>query len=132
MNPFNLTKPCDEWTGALTSKGYGNVRYEGENWLVHRLEWYKHNGPIPKGKIIRHLCNNKKCREIEHLACGTYMDNSADQKLHGSPVGRIGNSPREARIADLLEGKLTVPQIAAKHQTSRGAIHKLRKTLEPR
>lgn len=132
MNPFNLQKPCDEWQGACNSKGYGHRYISGVYWLVHRLEWVKHKGPVPEGKIVRHLCNNRKCREIEHLSLGTYLDNSADQRLYGSKVGRVGNSPREAKVADILEGKLSSQEIAVKHNTSRGAVNKLRKQLEPR
>jgi len=129
---LNLDKPCKEWQGAVNNKGYGKLAVKGLDWLAHRYEYTKEHGHIPKGLIVRHLCNNKLCIEIEHLALGTYQDNTDDQRRSGSQIGRKGNSPRAAKIADILEGKMTAEQIAVKHKTSRGAINKLRKTLEPR
>ena len=71
---------CIEWTGTINSRGYG-VKWNTKtnNWRVaHRWVWEETNGPIPKGMLLRHLCHNKKCVNLEHLAIGTMKDNRQD------------------------------------------------------
>ncbi len=78
-NTCTIEKPCD----------YGNVgvpydyrvkQVNGVRYYAHRLAWELAHGPIPKGLIIRHLCDNKGCAEITHLAIGTHWDNAQDRK----------------------------------------------------
>ena len=85
---------CIEWTGTVdTSNGYG-VKWckERNNWQgAHRWTYEQHHGPIPKGLVVRHLCHNKTCVNPEHLAIGTYADNSqddvdADRQLKGEQI----------------------------------------------
>jgi hypothetical protein len=43
---------------------------------------------IPEGMIIRHLCNNPRCINPEHLAIGTHYDNVQDRVISNrSAVG---------------------------------------------
>jgi hypothetical protein len=43
--------------------------------LAHRYTWIKANGPIPEGMVVMHLCDNRGCINIDHLAVGTQGDN---------------------------------------------------------
>lgn len=63
---------CLEWDGAVNSKGYP-ITGTG---LVHRLAWDAINGPIPAGHDIHHLCRNKLCARIDHLACLTHDEHT--------------------------------------------------------
>jgi hypothetical protein len=56
---------CVIWDGAVNSKGYALA---GEG-LVHRAAWEAIIGPIPPDHDIHHLCRNKLCSRIDHLAC---------------------------------------------------------------
>ena len=90
FRPFNLlevisektrrNKDCLEWVGCLGSFGYGVTK---RNSLVHRLVWENEHGPIPKGKVIRHLCNNPCCVKLSHLQIGTQADNIKDRDQSG-------------------------------------------------
>ena len=77
---------CVEWTGYITPSGYGRIwckkRKKGID--IHRYTWEQNKGPIPKGKVIRHLCHNKKCHNIDHLAIGTQKENIHDNFDVGS------------------------------------------------
>jgi hypothetical protein len=58
---------CWEWTGAITSKGYGSIGHEGRRLSSHRLSYELLVGEIPDGLHLDHLCRNRKCCNPEHL-----------------------------------------------------------------
>jgi hypothetical protein len=124
-------KPCIIWAGKKLPKGYGHQVIDGVDWLAHRWAYTREHGPIPQGVIIRHTCDNPSCIEPSHLIAGTYLQNMQDAKDRGRRIGCKGNSLREDRIAAINAG-LSNSEIALIFNTSRGAISKLRKQLEPR
>lgn len=74
---------CVEWTGARGRGGYGVRSFEGKFWRVHRLAWTQAHGPIPKGLVIRHKCDNPPCYNPDHLILGTHADNVRDKIERG-------------------------------------------------
>lgn len=74
-----MNTPCINHT-KLAADGYGIIwNNKRRNWdLAHRRIWQEHNGPIPQGLMIRHLCHNRSCVNIDHLALGTMKDNRQD------------------------------------------------------
>lgn len=100
-------KPCDEWTGARSSKGYGQRFKDGRVQYTHRLAWEEAHGPIPAGLYVLHHCDNPPCREIEHLFLGTAADNTADMMAKGRNV--IG---RRYRGEANSHAKLTWEQVS--------------------
>ena len=69
---------CWEWTGALTSRGYGSLQTDNTKWLAHRYAYTITNGPIPNNQMICHTCDNPKCVNPQHLYAGTHTDNMQD------------------------------------------------------
>ncbi len=69
---------CWNWLGALTPKGYPNMGIDGKYKGGHRLSWEIHNGQIPDGLCVMHLCDNPRCVNPSHLKLGTQKDNMRD------------------------------------------------------
>jgi hypothetical protein len=58
---------CLVWMGYLGSWGYGQLQASGKHVYAHRYVYEMLVGPIPKGKVIDHLCRNPRCVNIDHL-----------------------------------------------------------------
>jgi predicted XRE-type DNA-binding protein len=74
---------CHEWKGGITVNGYGVTGNGGGCKRAHRRMWELKVGQIPQGMVIRHLCHNRKCVNIDHLAVGTHQDNMDDMVKAG-------------------------------------------------
>lgn len=58
---------CWQWLGSLRPQGYGYIRFDGEQWRVHRLAYTKLIGEIPESSVLDHLCRNRGCVNPAHL-----------------------------------------------------------------
>lgn len=74
-------KDCWNWAGAKKPSGYGNVRINSEYKLAHRVAFTIHNGEIPPGFIVCHICDNPSCCNPSHLMLGTYKSNAVDMLI---------------------------------------------------
>jgi hypothetical protein len=88
---------CWEWTGSRTPGGYGlfgaQIVIHGKRTALyaHRFSFQIHNGYIPKGHVVRHVCNNPSCVRPEHLITGTQKQNIAD-------IYRKAEKPKRAKV----------------------------------
>lgn len=66
---------CWTWVGKCHRHKYGLTRQDGESAWVHRLSYRHFIGPIPKGLVIDHICENKACVNPAHLKAITLSAN---------------------------------------------------------
>ncbi|WP_456705604.1 HNH endonuclease [Bradyrhizobium sp. USDA 4452] len=74
---------CWVWTGATAGIGYGQIQMWPGVKRAHRVSYEHFVGPIPKGRLLRHTCDNKLCINPDHLIPGTKADNGRDSVERG-------------------------------------------------
>lgn len=106
---------CWPWTGSKTGEGYGQMVLKGKIRRAHRIMYTNYVGKIPKGKLIRHLCNNPACVNPKHLAVGTDQDNMDDKVKAGRQPSHKGESNPKAKLT-----KHEVQRIRREYNKGRG------------
>lgn len=98
--PTPQPTPCRIWQGPLYRNGYGHKCGGGDRY-IHRWVWELANGPIPKGMVVMHLCDNPPCYRLDHLQLGTYTDNARDMmsKGRGNQRGLPGEGNGRAKLS---------------------------------
>lgn len=71
---------CWEWQRTKTRCGYGRVWDGRKSQGAHRLMHMVHNGPIPDGWVVDHLCVNPACVNPAHLRAVTYTINLLESR----------------------------------------------------
>jgi hypothetical protein len=113
---------CIEWSGRRQSAGYGLQSIKGKNHYVHRLEWARHNGPIPDGMVVCHTCDNPPCYNIEHLFLGTQKDNVRDMYAKGRTWQPKGEDRKNSKL--IWDAVNEIRELHATGQYSQRALAK--------
>jgi len=116
---------CLVWRGSEKSGGYAGTKFLGKSYMVHRLAWLAHRGPIPDGLLVCHRCDNRFCLDPEHLFLGTPQDNAIDMLRKGRGR-RSGKRQLEPGTVAAIKRRLLigddVNDIAADMKISPGTV----------
>lgn len=72
---------CWEWAGSFGPSGYGTFTLSNQGqgpFPAHRVSYAISRGWCKAGRVVMHLCDNKKCVRPDHLKLGTQGENSRD------------------------------------------------------
>ncbi len=105
VNSFMMAgNGCWEWTKGLAGNGYGYfnmTRNNRKTFHAHRVAWsLHHNREIPKGKLICHHCDNRKCVNPKHLYLGTSSSNNTDTIDRSRGNRKIGDGCSWSKISE--------------------------------
>lgn len=119
---------CWEWQSTISHRGYGKFWLHGRTDLAHRVSYRIAYGPVPKGLLVRHTCDNPPCVNPAHLLSGTGKQNAEDalDRNRYRCGSRNGNARlSEVQVLAVIEsyssGESQV-SLARRHGVSRATI----------
>lgn len=139
MYRVKKTDSCWIWVGPVDYregfKPYGRMWKDGTTVVAHRVSWQVYRGPIPRGMLVLHHCDNASCVNPDHLFLGTYRDNTQDMMQKNRDAGiresRRGEKNNFAKLtADQVKAIRADPgsdqDVAHRYGVTRMAITKIR------
>lgn len=122
---------CWNWHRPGKRGGYGQVKWNYKSLLAHRVAWEITHGPIPKGLMVCHHCDNPLCCNPSslHLFLGTAKDNLQDMVKKGRSL--YGERQKKAKLTDELvatfrrayfQGEIKVAEITKRFHMDKGGI----------
>lgn len=82
---FEPNTGCQLWAGPSVTGGYGTTHVNSTTFLAHRVNYVLHNGEIPAGLTLDHLCKQTCCINPLHLEAVTMKENT----MRGTSFSRV-------------------------------------------
>ena len=118
---------CWPFLGSTMGSGYGQMPINPVSRLAHRWVYTHFIGPIPKGKVVMHVCDIRICCNPLHLKLGTQKENLKDmnnKKRHGVHPKKC----TDAMLIEILKMKqdgVPVPVIAKHFKYNKRTVFRL-------
>ena len=118
---------CWPFLGSTMGAGYGQMPVNPVSRLAHRWVYSYFIGPIPKGKVIMHMCDVRICCNPLHLKLGTQLENLKDmnnKKRHGIHPKKCTDKMLTT-ILTMKQNGITVPCIAKQFGYNKRTVFRL-------
>lgn len=125
---------CWNWIGMKYWTGYGVFYIERKGYAAHRIAYEMYIGPIPKGLLVLHKCDNRACCNPEHLWLGKHKDNTNDCIDKGRfkvlPGSKNHNAKLDERQVVEMRGLyhnagFSITELASTYGVSQGNVHRI-------
>ena len=119
-----MSLTCELWDGPTFSNGYGQHGGRG----AHRVAYEQVHGPIPKGLVVRHTCDNKLCINPAHLLLGTQADNIQDKcERQRQAKGTAANKSKltDEDIRSIRKSDMPQTRLAVLYNVTQSAISRI-------
>ena len=103
---------CWNWQGALSKDMYGAIRVGDKVQRTHRVTYAVVNGWIPRGKVVRHKCDNALCCNPDHLEIGDHEDNTQDAIDRNRHARRVLTSDEKTKVVSMRRAGSSKREIA--------------------
>lgn len=108
------------------SNGYPQINRNGRTNTLHHYVCELEKGPIPKGLLVMHSCDNRMCFNPLHLSVGTSQDNMDDmvskkRSIKGEAV--FGAKLLEVEVWAILADPRPIKVIALDHNVGKRMIY---------
>ena len=115
------------------TEGYSQIKVNGRIQLIHRYLYIQATGENPE--VVMHLCDNRRCINLDHLRGGTSKENVEDKVRKGrsrginsgemNPNSRL--TEKEVRgIRKKLDLKIPINSISKEFGVSRRTVGDIR------
>ena len=122
------TPTCWRWTAAIGAGGYGVSHWGRDVETAPRTAYRLFRGwSVPKGKVLRHTCDNRWCVNPDHLVVGTYRENLEDAVAAGrrTDIRRLLTPIDVMEIKRLIKAGKKQKEVAVQFNCSQGHISRL-------
>jgi hypothetical protein len=118
---INPNTECWIWQLYINDDGYGVMWYKEKDKAerAHVVFYIRSKGPIPKGKVLHHTCENPTCVNPEHLEPLTRTEH---KRKHG-----ILNENSVRKIREMKKSGLSSRKIATIVNASRSTVQNVLK-----
>jgi hypothetical protein len=92
---------CIIWAAALNREGYGmfGVKRDGKNVMLQAHRWMYETSFgrfFNRHRVLRHICDNRRCVKPQHLEPGTHAQNVQDAIKRGRQA--VGTAMPHAKL----------------------------------
>jgi hypothetical protein len=114
------TDGCWFWRPSKTARDYGGVTFLGKDKHAHVISYELVNGPVPKGLVVMHDCDNPSCVNPAHLKAGTLAENLQDAWKRGLTTPQRGERNGMAKLS-----WATVREIRRRYKDNKPSMYAL-------